>query len=39
MEVKSRLELANKHYSSIRNNPIKGIKDREHIVLYNLNKL
>jgi hypothetical protein len=39
MEVESRLELASKHYSSIRNNFIKGIKDREYIVLYNLNKL
>jgi hypothetical protein len=39
MEVESKLKLANKHYSLIRNNPIKGIKDREHIVLYNLNKL
>ena len=39
MEVKGGLELASKHYSLIRNNLIKGIKDREHIVLYNLNKL
>jgi hypothetical protein len=39
MEVKGGLELVNKHYSLIRNNPIKGIKDREHIVLYNLSKL
>jgi hypothetical protein len=39
MEVKGGLELVNKHYSLIRNNPIKGIKDREHIVLYNFNKL
>ena len=39
MEVKSGLKLASKHYFSIRNNPIKGIKDREHIVLYNFNKL
>jgi hypothetical protein len=39
MEVKSKLELSSKYYSLIRNNPIKGIKDREHIVLYNLNKL
>jgi hypothetical protein len=39
MEVKGGLELASKHYSLIRNNPIKGIKNREYIVLYNLNKL
>jgi hypothetical protein len=39
MEVESGLELASKHYSSIRNNPIKGIKDREHIVLHDLSKL
>jgi hypothetical protein len=39
MKVKGGLELASKHYSSIRNNPIKGIKDREHIVLYDFNKL
>jgi hypothetical protein len=39
MEVKGKLKLANKHYSSIRNNPIKGIKNREYIVLYNFNKL
>jgi hypothetical protein len=38
MEVESGLKLANKHYSLIKNNLIKGIKDREHIVLY-LNKL
>jgi hypothetical protein len=39
MEIKSGLKLASKHYSSIRNNLIKGIKDREYIVLYNFNKL
>jgi hypothetical protein len=39
MEVKSGLKLASKYYSSIRNNPIKGIKDREHIILYGFNKL
>ena len=39
MEVKGGLKLANKHYSSIRNNLIKGIKNREYIVLYNFNKL
>jgi hypothetical protein len=33
MEVKGKLELASKHYSLIRNNLIKGIKDREYIVL------
>jgi hypothetical protein len=39
MEVEGGLKLASKHYFSIRNNLIKGIKDREHIVLYNLSKL
>jgi hypothetical protein len=39
MEVKGGLELASKYYSLIKNNFIKGIKDREYIVLYNLNKL
>jgi hypothetical protein len=39
MEVKGGLELASKYYSLIRNNFIKGIKNREHIVLNNLNKL
>jgi hypothetical protein len=39
MEVESELKLAGGHYSLIGNNPIKGIGDREHIVLYNLNKL
>jgi hypothetical protein len=39
MEVKGKLKLASKYYSSIRNNLIKGIKDREHIVLYNFSKL
>jgi hypothetical protein len=39
MEIKGKLELVNKHYSLIRNNSIKGIKNRDYIVLYNLNKL
>jgi hypothetical protein len=39
IEAESRLELANKHYSLIRNNIIRGAKDRENMFLHDPSKL